>query len=231
MKKGILFTMFLLLGGVVFAQGYTYEDAEYGKVAEQINSLTQVERFPKSFYFDTEKRGDVDTYNDRRNLFYLAKETYEKNPQSFNATYNYGAALLSEIRVDEFFFLPQNNAYEAREVLKKAISLNPKSVETYRLLDLAYEYIIFAERRSNDCMAGSRFYDHYDEESTRAYSGKQARAAERLNVLERRIALQDEFLTSVDYHEAGLLSEALGLHSEADMYYEMERNAGCENED
>ena len=231
MKKGIVFLTLLLLSGVSFAQRYTYNDPAYEQVARKIVALEQVRQFPDGFYFDAQDRGEADTYSDRTNLFYLAKETYEKNPNNFTAAYNYAAALLNEAKSDEFVSLPVNNAYEARKVLQAALKLNPKSIESLSLLNRAYEYIIFKEARQNDMMQGSVYFDRYNEASTEQYRAYASRSEERLKVLERRIDLKDKNLTPQDYHEAGLICEALGKHASADMYYEMERNAGCENQD
>ena len=52
-----------------------------------------------------------------------------------------------------------------------------------------------------------------------------------LKSFEQRLQSGSGNLTAQDYHRAGAISEKIGQHAAADMYYEMERNAGCENMD
>ena len=52
-----------------------------------------------------------------------------------------------------------------------------------------------------------------------------------LKAFEERQRVAPEKLTAQDYHQAGEICEKLHRNAEADMYYEMERNAGCENRD
>ena len=82
MKKGMLLLMCMALGTVVFAQGYTYKDADFAATAERIAQNKIVAEFPDGFYSDDENKAES-TYSDRRALLQAAQEQYAKNPKSF----------------------------------------------------------------------------------------------------------------------------------------------------
>ena len=224
MKKGMMFLAVLLCGSLAFAQGYIYEDEAYAKTAAQLeqNPMPQLNGYPSGFYFDEQNVGFEDTYNDRRNLFYLAKDKYLNHPRSFNAVYNYGLALLSEEKTDDIYSLPANNAYEGRKVIKQAIDLNPKSVESYQLLDRALEYILFDNERSYGGY-DNPYHKNYDVKSIRVYIEHPQRAQERLEAFEKRVELKDETLTAANYHEADLMCRALQLNEKAEYYRQIEQ--------
>ena len=231
MKKSILLVALILTGSVVFAQSYTYENQAYAQAAEQANRGEKIKQFPADFYFDSACAEQTEKQNDRCNLSLLIKQRYEAYGESFEDAYNYSAALLSVPETGIYFKLPLEQAEQARKILKQMIEVNPNAIETYRLLDLAYEYIIFGQRRSDDYTICSRYYENFETASVQEYAAHQKEAYARLALLEKRIALHDENLSYSDYMEAGLINEAIGRHAMADMYYEMSRNAGCENQD
>ena len=105
----MLLLMCMALGTTVFAQGYTYKDADFAATAERIAQNKIVAEFPDGFYSDDENKAES-TYGDRRALLQAAQEQYTKNPKSFIATYNYGAALLSEYHFDDSVSLSEQNA-------------------------------------------------------------------------------------------------------------------------
>lgn len=212
MKKAMILMLAMWAGTALYSQGYTFEDPDFAKAAAKVQKLEQVKVFPWFFYFDVE---DSNMPADNRNLFYLTKKQYDKYPDSFNAVYNYGAALMSELKMDGYIFLPQRNAYEARKVLQKAIKLNPQSVESYFLLDQAYEHIIFRDMRVNAFLPQTPFYEDVAGESVRTYRANQERTRERLAVFEKRVALQDEFIS---YLDGAWMCEALGLQQKAQQY-------------
>ena len=203
MKNKIVFLMLMMLGIGVFAQEYAYTDPSYEQAARQVVALQQIEQFPEGFF--NQAKQDNSTHNDRINLLSLAKQQYDNHQTVFAAAYNYGAVLLGENKIEE-----------ARNVLKQAVDMNSNNIDAYRLLTVAYERSIFG---------------------TEATYAQQERgegllkAQKRLEALERKIETKDPQLNAADYHEAGMICEKLGRHGEADMYYEMERNAGCENRD
>ena len=238
MKRGIVLLSLMMLGAFAFAQGYKYEDQAYAAAANKMMKLEVVKNLPRGFFFDRENMGDKTTYNDRYNLFYTAKNQYQKNKQSFAAAYNYGAVLTSEAQVDDYSFLPHKNAEEARVVLSAAIALNPKSVESYKLLDKALEYLLFNDERVNmmqnvnarsynshadphgergDFSSDYYYFRYYDNVVLKIYSSKPALTQERLNAFEKRIALRDD-LNSQEYREASLMCQALGRFDDAEDY-------------
>lgn len=213
MKKAMACLMLVALA--VCAYAYQYEDPNYQKTADKLTRLERVDYFPSDFFFGVnetgEKNADEATFNDRRNLFYLAKNKYEKNPRSFEAVYNYGVALLSEQRVDDWSFLAAANAEQGRKVMLQAVALNPKSTQAYYRLDRALEYMLFDNERINAFSPSSPFFEAYDANSLEIYAANQERTSERLGYFGKRAKLNDRTLTPQDGHDAVLMCKALGM--------------------
>ncbi|MBO7238348.1 MAG: hypothetical protein J6U96_03565 [Elusimicrobiaceae bacterium] len=217
MKKGMLLLMCMALGTVVFAQGYTYKDADFAATAERIAQNKIVAEFPDGFYSDDENKAES-TYSDRRALLQAAQEQYAKNPKSFIATYNYGAALLSEYHFDDSVSLSEQNAIKGYKVIKEAIRLNPASAPSYALLDRALEYILFGNERLNAVSYKTdRYMYDYDALSIQVYDANREKTAERLQVFEKRVALNDK-VTSGDYYEAALMCRVLNQDCKSEDY-------------
>ena len=134
--------------------------------------------------------------------------------------YNYALVLIGSQKNNQPLYITEANALEANRVLQEAIKLNPQSLESYRLLNLTYGYIL---------EKGYAQPDDLFEDYVAAQGGEYLR--KHLEILEQRINSQDPSLTARDYHEAGLICEKLGRHAFADTYYEMERSISDPNLD
>lgn len=220
MKKGIMFLVMLLASVGVFAQSYTYNNPEYEAIAREILSQRMIEMLPEGFYFNEEERDGQENFVEREKLFELAKETYNQNPESLVAACNYAKVLLQEGKVGERQIVPSQQAIErAVKVLEAVLQQSGKNtVEAYRLFDKALSYEIFGKNmRVTDQLEyrSSKYPDGYGEHMSLT--------KQRLNVFKLRERAGDKTLTESDYREAAYMSELLGFHAEADMYWEMSK--------
>ena len=220
MKKGIMFLVMLLASVGVFAQSYTYNNPEYEAVARKILSQKLIETLPEGFYFNQNERGSEENFVERAQLFELAQETYNKNPQSLTAACNYAKVLLQEGKVGERQIVPSQEAVQqAIEVLNNVLQQSNKSiVEAYQLLDKALSYKMFGEDVHVTDQPEYRYSKYSD-----VYDNNMSLVTQRLQVFKHRERIGDKTLTEADYREAAYMSELLGFHAEADMYWEMSK--------
>ena len=224
MKKIVTLSV-LLLGMGVFAQTVpSYQqatemalghsaDATRAKVAKE-----KIKVFPAGFYFDITEDGFSLRTDENETLFDAILVAYTDSVNEHNpvAVFNYLNALLQYKEEDSNVAAVKANQNHVLKMLDNAISLYPQDED---LANLKYQLL-------------EQIYGPSEEtaqDSTVSPSKKLQQ--DRLRMLERKIAAGGPNLTARDYHEAGLLSEKLGQHAAAETYYDMERNAGCEETD
>ncbi len=154
MKKGLLLLAVLFVGSVTFAQNCGYK-GEFNRATKQVLALQRAE-LPGVFYFDAEETNpeeyvrEMTCFQERVNLFYAIEDVYRRNPDSYNAAFNYANAMMcpiDEIEGPGDVILPSRNADEALKALKKIKGKNANDVEVWQLIYKAYEYKMFGNRR------------------------------------------------------------------------------------
>lgn len=224
MKK-IAVLIVLFMGASAFAQTIpSYQEAGAMALGNSVGNASietakeKIKVFPAGFYFDVTEDGLSLQTEENKALFDAILTAYTDGVNEHNpvAVFNYANALLQYREEDEnAAAVKQNRAYVLK-VLDNALSLYPQDAD---LSDLKYKLLEEISEPAEETIENA---------ATPAPKNLQQ---DRLRVLERKIASGGPNVTARDYHEAGRISESLGRHAAAETYYDMERNAGCEEMD
>lgn len=205
MKKGIILTMCCLLGSVLFAQEYSYADADYAAAADRVARVRAVGAFPQGFFHED---GSFSSADDAA-LFALTKKTYEQHPYSFQAAMNYVAALLCTQHPDVSPSTEHLTA--AHKVLMGVIKINPNSLEVYRKLDDVLNWLL---------LDGDGYYGDRLTDSARLdyYNAHPEWTQDNFMAFEQRVRLGDENLSSRNYRLGYLMGVAVKQPVKAAQY-------------
>ncbi len=221
MKKWVICMMFCLCAGFLAAQTYTAKvggvhvsestvsRAVYTKteIMQKVKNMEMLNRnrMPSSFWYlaGDEYLSDQDDIN----IFYMAKNRYEKNPNNFNAVFNYAVVILS-LDAGEGCSCSDLQLDEAYRLLERAKKLNTHSLAVYRQQDFILMFKVFGP-----VWIGPGYTD---EEAIDLYRNMPDLARKRLAVQEKLIAGGEG-----DLYTAWQISKALNRTESAAKYQQM----------
>ena len=209
MKKWVMLLVLCLTGVAAMAQmGPKLENLRQKVKKMQVITYRDV---PYDFIWD---KSFGECRQDDINVFYLAKQMYEKHPDNFAAVFNYGVLILSNGCM-EGPMLSDMQIDEGYKILEKAKKLRPNHLEIYERQEGLIDYQLFGDLA---CFAA---FGYTLDERIEMYRARPDLARKRLALIEKQRALGSKKLTQNSLFEAYVICTALRRTEAAAKYLAM----------